>query len=42
MPPDASDAYYDALETRDPEVRERALFAALPAQLAHAKAATRA
>ena len=29
--------HYDALETRDPEVRERALFAALPAQIAHAK-----
>jgi phenylacetate-CoA ligase len=30
--------FFDALETRDPEVRERALFAALPAQLAFAKA----
>jgi phenylacetate-coenzyme A ligase PaaK-like adenylate-forming protein len=29
--------YYDALETRDPEARERALMAALPAHLAHAK-----
>jgi phenylacetate-CoA ligase len=29
--------HYDALETRDPEERERALFAALPAHLAHAK-----
>ena len=30
--------YFDALETRDPELRERAQFAALPAQIAHAKA----
>ena len=30
--------YYDALETRDPEQRERELFAALPRQVAHAKA----
>ena len=29
--------FYDALETRDPEARERALMAALPGQLAHAK-----
>jgi len=29
--------HYDTLETRDPEERERALFAALPAHLAHAK-----
>jgi phenylacetate-CoA ligase len=29
---------YDALETRPPEVREAALLAALPAQIAHAKA----
>ena len=42
MPADACDAHYDALETRDPEARERALFAALRAQLAHAKTATRA
>jgi phenylacetate-CoA ligase len=28
--------YYDALETRDPEQRERDLFAALPGQVAHA------
>src|SRR5262245_45535432 len=28
--------HYDALETRDPEARERALMAALPAHLAHA------
>ncbi len=28
--------YYDALETRDPEQRERELFAALPKQVAHA------
>ncbi|MBL8521363.1 MAG: AMP-binding protein, partial [Betaproteobacteria bacterium] len=30
--------HYDALETRDPAAREHALLAALPAQLAHAKA----
>jgi len=30
--------YYDDLETRDPEVREKALFATLPGQIAHAKA----
>ena len=30
--------YFDKLETRDPELRERALLAALPRQLAHAKA----
>ena len=30
--------YYDALETRDPEQRERDLFAALHRQVAHAKA----
>jgi len=30
--------HYDALETRDPQAREAALFAALPAHLAHAKA----
>ncbi len=30
--------YFDTLETRDPELRERALFAALPRQIAHAKA----
>lgn len=29
--------YYDDLETRDPEAREAALMAALPAQVAHAK-----
>ena len=29
--------YYDSLETRDPVERERALLAALPAQIAHAK-----
>jgi phenylacetate-CoA ligase len=29
--------YFDPLETRDPEARERALFAALPAQIEHAK-----
>ncbi|GAP34533.1 AMP-binding protein [Piscinibacter sakaiensis] len=33
---------YDALETRDPAVREAALMAALPAQVAHAQAATTA
>ena len=30
--------YFDTLETRDPELRERALLAALPRQIAHAKA----
>jgi phenylacetate-CoA ligase len=30
--------HYDALEARDPEARERALLAALPAQVAHARA----
>ncbi len=30
--------HYDSLETRDPALRERALFSALPAQIAHAKA----
>jgi len=30
--------HYDALETRDPEERERALLAALPRQVAHARA----
>ena len=30
--------FYDALETRDPQVREAALFAALPEQISHAKA----
>ena len=30
--------YYDHLETRDPDERERALFAALPQQIAHAQA----
>ena len=29
--------FYDALETRDPESRERALMGALPRQIAHAK-----
>lgn len=33
--------HYDALEARDPEERERALFAALPTQLAHARAKSR-
>jgi phenylacetate-CoA ligase len=32
---------YDALEARDPQARERALMAALPAQLAHAKKSAR-
>ncbi|GAB4170356.1 MAG: AMP-binding protein [Thalassobaculales bacterium] len=31
-------AFFDALETRDPEAREAALMAALPGQLAHARA----
>src|SRR5512142_1191433 len=30
--------HFDTLETRDAELREQALFAALPRQLAHAKA----
>jgi phenylacetate-CoA ligase len=30
--------YYDDLETRDPEQRERALLGALPGQIAHARA----
>ena len=30
--------HFDTLETRDPELRERATFVALPAQIAHAKA----
>jgi phenylacetate-CoA ligase len=30
--------HFDALETRDPELRERAQFMALPRQVAHAKA----
>jgi len=34
--------HFDLLETRDPEAREGALFAALPAQLAYAKAHTAA
>ncbi len=34
--------YLDTLETRDPELRERALFAALPGQVAHAKQNTTA
>jgi phenylacetate-CoA ligase len=31
--------HYDALETRDPEARERELLARLPAQIAHARTA---
>ena len=34
----ASGDYFDELETRDPAVREAALMAALPGQIAHAKA----
>ena len=34
--------YFDTLETRDPEQRERAQFAALPRQVAHAKSGARA
>jgi len=30
--------YFDALETRDPELRERSQITSLPAQIAHAKA----
>ena len=33
---------YDAFETRDPAVREAALMAALPAQIAHAQQHTKA
>ncbi len=33
----ADPRFYDELEIRDPETRERDLFAALPAQVAHAK-----
>src|SRR5689334_7960237 len=29
--------HYDSLETRDPEERERSLWAALPGHIAHAK-----
>ena len=32
-----SDAFFDALETRDPATREASLMAALPAQVAHAQ-----
>jgi len=32
--------YLDALETRDPEIRERELLARLPAQLAHAQSSS--
>ncbi len=32
--------FYDALETRDPSAREAALLAALPPQVAHARAAS--
>ncbi len=34
--------HFDALETRDPAQREAALLAALPNQVAHAKASARA
>ena len=34
--------HFDTLEIRDPEARERAIFAALPAQIAYAKANTAA
>jgi phenylacetate-CoA ligase len=34
--------FFDALETRDPAVREAALLAALPLQVAHAKLASAA
>ena len=36
--PALHDAFYDALETRSVDERERALMAALPVQLAHARA----
>ena len=35
-------SHFDALETRDPAQREAALMAALPKQVAHAKASARA
>ncbi|MEO8279854.1 MAG: AMP-binding protein [Ideonella sp.] len=38
----ASAAFYDALESRDPQLREHDLLAALPAQIAHAKSKTSA
>jgi phenylacetate-CoA ligase len=38
----ASPAFYDALETRAPQEREQALMAALPKQVAHARAHARA
>ena len=38
----ATSEFFDALETRDPAVREAALLAALPGQVAHAKGKTRA
>ena len=41
MKPTAA-SHYDALETRSPAQREQALMAALRAQVAHAKARTRA
>ena len=37
-----SERFYDELETRDPAVREAALMAALPGQVAHAQAHARA
>ena len=37
-----SAAFYDAIECRDPQAREHALLAALPAQIAHAQAKTSA
>ena len=36
-PTDSMPQYYDSLEARDPEERERLLMAALPGQVAHAK-----
>lgn len=33
----SQDTFFDALEARDPQLREQALLAALPAQIAHAK-----
>jgi len=36
-PTDSMPQYYDSLETRDPEERERILLAALSGQIAHAK-----
>ncbi|RQO62399.1 AMP-dependent synthetase [Paucibacter sp. KBW04] len=38
----SQDIFFDVLEARDPQLREQALLAALPAQIAHAQAHTTA